>query len=50
MKKAWITIQVNLERAYDRIMWDFIVDALVEVGISQTIRQVILQCITMISI
>lgn len=31
-KKSWMVIKVDLEKAYDRICWDFIEETILDVG------------------
>lgn len=45
-KKGWMAIKVDLEKAYDRICWDFIKDSLKDVGFPISLVNVIMHCIT----
>lgn len=38
-------IKVNLEKAYDRISWDFIKDTLMEVGLDHEWTRNIMECV-----
>lgn len=42
--KGWMAIKVDLEKAYDRLNWDFLADTLKEIGISDCITDVIMRC------
>ncbi|PKI58238.1 hypothetical protein CRG98_021320 [Punica granatum] len=44
-KKLFMSIKIDLEKAYDRLSWDFIRDTLVTAGFPSNLRRVILQCI-----
>lgn len=44
--KGWMAIKVDLEKAYDRLRWDFIKETLVDAGIPEHIMRLIMQCIT----
>lgn len=44
-KVGWMTIKVDLEKAYDRLSWDFIEDTLFDVGFPQSLVRVIMQCV-----
>ncbi|XP_031402735.1 uncharacterized protein LOC116212324 [Punica granatum] len=45
-KKLFMSIKIDLEKAYDRLSWDFIRDTLAIAGFPSNLRRVILQCIT----
>ncbi|CAA7012923.1 unnamed protein product [Microthlaspi erraticum] len=45
-KKGWMLLKLDLEKAYDRIRWDFLEDTLVAAGFSDKWIQWILQCVT----
>ncbi|PKI49687.1 hypothetical protein CRG98_029932 [Punica granatum] len=45
-KKGFMAINVDLEKAYDSLSWDFIDDTLRVVGIPNNLRQVKMDCIT----
>ncbi|KAA3483626.1 Retrovirus-related Pol polyprotein LINE-1 [Gossypium australe] len=49
-KKSWMAIKVDLEKAYDKIHWDFIEDTLADVGFPSTLVNVIMESISLISI
>lgn len=34
-KKSWMAVKVDLEKAYDRLQWEFLLDTLVDVGFSR---------------
>ncbi|KAK8632523.1 hypothetical protein V6N13_072914 [Hibiscus sabdariffa] len=42
-KKGWMTIKVDLEKAYDQLEWSFIDDTLADIGIPNTLQA--LKCI-----
>ncbi|PKI41682.1 hypothetical protein CRG98_037935 [Punica granatum] len=44
-RKKFMTIKVDLEKAYDRFLWDFIDDTLVAVGVPSQLRAIIMDCI-----
>lgn len=41
-----MTIKVNLEKAYDRLSWNFIFETLVEANIPMNLTQIIMECVT----
>lgn len=41
-KKGWMVVKVDLEKAYDRIWWDFLEDTLHDVGLPATIVRTIM--------
>ena len=41
-----MAIKVNLEKAYDRLRWDFIHDMLIEVGLPSDFIRLTIECIT----
>lgn len=45
-KKAVMAIKVDLEKAYDRLRWDFIEDTLNILGFSQSFIAIIMKCIS----
>lgn len=45
-KTGFMAIKVDLEKAYDRLRWDFIHDPLIEVGLPKDFIRVTLECIT----
>ncbi|XP_025635616.1 uncharacterized protein [Arachis hypogaea] len=44
--KGWMTIKIDLEKAYDRIKWSFVRDTLLEVGFPNHIIKLIMSCIS----
>lgn len=44
-----MAIKVDLEKAYDRLRWDFINENLVLVGLSANFIRIIMECITSFS-
>lgn len=40
---------MDLEKAYDRLRWDFIEDTLVDAGISSSLSRIIMECISIVS-
>ncbi|KAA3467965.1 LINE-1 reverse transcriptase isogeny [Gossypium australe] len=46
MGRNWMAIKLDLEKAYDRVSWDYINDALTAVGIPIFLRRVIMSAIT----
>lgn len=45
-KTGWMAIKVNLEKAYDRLRWDFIRDTLIQANFPPDMVNLIIQCIT----
>ncbi|KAH9791596.1 putative ribonuclease H protein [Citrus sinensis] len=45
-KKGFMAIKVDLEKAYDRLNWDFIYETLQETGLPRDMIQIIMACIT----
>lgn len=45
-KVNWMAIKVDLEKAYDRLRWDFIEDTLSNVGFPQPFIRVIMECVS----
>lgn len=45
-KKSWMVIKVDLEKAYDRLKWDFIRDTLSDVGFPSNLSRIIMECIS----
>ncbi|PKI44727.1 hypothetical protein CRG98_034904 [Punica granatum] len=44
--KKFMTIKVDLEKAYNRLRWDFIDDTLVAVGVPSQLKAIIMDCIS----
>lgn len=49
-KKVFLTIKVDLEKTYDRLRWDFILDTLINIGIHYSLISLIMKCATTSSI
>lgn len=45
-KQGWMAIKVDLEKAFDRLSWDFIQDTLLDARIPRSLVEVIMNCIT----
>lgn len=45
-KKGWMLLKLDLEKAYDRIRWDFLEDTLQAAGLSDRWVRWIIQCVT----
>ncbi|KAG7585751.1 Pentatricopeptide repeat [Arabidopsis thaliana x Arabidopsis arenosa] len=45
-RKGWMLLKLDLEKAYDRIRWDFLEDTLKTVGLSEKWRRWIMQCVS----
>lgn len=45
-RKGWMLLKLDLEKAYDRIRWDFLVDTLVVAGFSEKWVKWIMQCVS----
>ena len=46
-KKGFMAIKVDLEKAYDRLNWDFIYETLQETRLPRDMSQIIMACITL---
>ncbi|KAH1073528.1 hypothetical protein J1N35_025856 [Gossypium stocksii] len=49
-KKGWMVIKVDLEKAYDKIRWDFLKDTLIDAGFPMALVSIIMQCVTSYSL
>lgn len=49
-KKGWMTIKIDLGKAYDRLNWDFIIDTLKDIGLLVSFIDAVFQCISTPSI
>lgn len=45
-KKGWLAIKIDLEKAYDRLNWDFIKETLVDIGFPDSFVQMVWHCIS----
>ena len=45
-KRGFMAIKVDLEKAYDRLSWDFIKETLAFVGLPTNFIRIIMECIT----
>ena len=45
---GFMAIKVDLEKAYDRLIWDFIRDPLIDVGLLANLIEVIMWCVASI--
>ncbi|KAH9667991.1 reverse transcriptase domain-containing protein [Citrus sinensis] len=45
-RKGFMAIKVDLEKAYDRLNWDFIFDTLQQTGIPTHLSRLIMECVT----
>ncbi|KAK8663757.1 hypothetical protein V6N13_083562 [Hibiscus sabdariffa] len=48
-RKSWMAIKVNLEKAYDRLEWDFIEETLGDVGLPNRFINLIMHCVRSVS-
>lgn len=39
-------VKIDFEKAYDRLQWSFIRDSLIELRLSQTVIEIVINCIT----
>ncbi|XP_061350094.1 uncharacterized protein LOC133295304 [Gastrolobium bilobum] len=44
--KGWMAIKVDLEKAYDRISWNFLQDTLYDVGLPENLIRLIMLCVS----
>ncbi|KAL4296940.1 hypothetical protein GQ457_12G000240 [Hibiscus cannabinus] len=47
--KGWMAIKIDLEKAYDRLEWGFIDDTLSDLGLPDSLCQMIMQCVSTVS-
>lgn len=45
-KTGWMATKIDLEKAFDRLSWDFIDDTLVDANIPERLRRLIMHCVT----
>lgn len=45
-KKGFMAVKVDLEKAYDRLNWDFLLDTLKDIGLSDQLIRVIMRCVS----
>lgn len=45
-KKGWMAIKVDMEKAYDRLRWEFIRDTLKEADLPDNLTRLIMQCVS----
>lgn len=45
-RKGWLAIKIDLEKAYDRLSWDFIKDILEDIGLPNHFIQLVWYCIS----
>ena len=45
-KDGYMAVKIDLEKAYDRLNWDFILDTLQDIGIPNRLINVIMKCFT----
>ncbi|XP_043810685.1 uncharacterized protein LOC122723214 [Manihot esculenta] len=45
-KSGWMAIKVDLEKAYDKIRWDFLNDSLLDAGLPSSLVDTIMRCTT----
>ncbi|WCJ44200.1 RNA-directed DNA polymerase (reverse transcriptase)-related family protein [Euphorbia peplus] len=45
-RNGWMALKVDLEKAYDRLNWDFLDDTLQEAGIPQRLSKLIMFCVS----
>ena len=45
-RKNYMAIKIDLEKAYDRLRWDFIHETLSEIGLPVLIINTIIECVT----
>ncbi|KAK5775330.1 hypothetical protein PVK06_043208 [Gossypium arboreum] len=48
-KKGWMAIKIDMEKDYDKLIWEFIEDTLLDAQIPETLVHVIMQCATFAS-
>lgn len=49
VKKVFLALKVNLEKARDRIRWDFLKDTLLDIGLPVHFINIIMNCISISS-
>jgi hypothetical protein len=45
-KKGWMAVKIDLEKAYDRLKWEFIKETLEDIGVPRNIVDLIWSCIS----
>jgi len=48
-KKAWVALKLDMEKAYDRVEWGFLFDALLKLGFHPQWIELIRACISTVS-
>ena len=48
-KKAWLALKQDMEKAYDKVEWDFLFDALLKLGFHPNWIKLIITCISTVS-
>lgn len=45
-RKGWVAMEIDLEKAYDRLSWSFLFDTLVDLGFENSFCNLILSCVS----